>query len=87
MIALLHLLSILHIAICVTICWCVGNTTDLEEYDFRCYDLGKALGRKSLIYEHYMLCMFSDIANAVDPFSNYLDFIFAELASYQSKFR
>ena len=44
-IALLCLLSILHISICLTTRWLAGNAKDLAEYDFGYYDMGKVLDK------------------------------------------
>jgi hypothetical protein len=93
MIALLRLLSILHISICLPTRWLAGNAKDLAEYDFGYYDMGKVLDKMEdcfqeiandgalILNEDYMMDMFSEVSNAVDPFANYLDFMFTEKLS------
>ena len=40
---LLHVLSILHIAVCLPTRWLAGNTRDLAEHDFGYFDMGTML--------------------------------------------
>ena len=90
MVALLCVLSILHIAICLPTRWLAGNSKDLGNYDFSYYDMGKLLdimedrfeeiSKKGelLLDEDFMMDMFLEIAEKVDPFATYLEFMFTE---------
>ena len=81
MVALLHVLSILHIAICLPTRWLAGNSKDLGNYDFSYYDMGKLLdimedwfeeiSKKGdlLLDEDFMMDMFLEIAEKLDPFA------------------
>jgi hypothetical protein len=40
MVLSLHVLAILHIAVCIPKWWIVGNAKDLAKYDFGCYTMG-----------------------------------------------
>jgi hypothetical protein len=93
MVTLLCVLSILHIAICLPTRWLAGNSTDLGNYDFIYYDIGKLLdimenwfeeiSKKGelLLNESFMMHMFLEIADQVDPFATYLEFMFTEKQS------
>ena len=92
-IALLRLLSILHISICLPTRWLAGKTQDLAEYDFGYYEMGKALDLmetsfesivddpKLILDEEFMMGIFSDISDKVDPFQEYLLYMFEEKLS------
>ena len=41
-IAMLRVLSILHISVCLPTRWLAGNTQNLANYDFGYYDMGSA---------------------------------------------
>lgn len=94
-VALLRVLSILHIAICVPTRWLAGKTHELKEYNFGYYDMGKALDLMetafesilndgSLIYnEEFMMdSIFSEITESVDPFREYLQYMWVEKSGY-----
>jgi hypothetical protein len=93
MVALLHVLSILHIAICLPTRWLAGNSKDFGNYDFSYYHMGKLLGtvedwfeeiskkRELLLDEDFIKDMFMEIADKVDPFATYLEFMFTEKES------
>ncbi len=89
-VALLRVLSILHIAICLPIRWLAGNAKDLGQYGFSYYDVGSVLDLMEdrfeeissdgslMMNEDYMMDMFSPIAIKVDPFAVYLELMFTE---------
>ena len=93
MVALLWVLSILHIAICLPTRWLAGNAKDLGQYGFCYYDMGSVLDLMEdrfeeissdgslMMNEDYMMDMFSSIAIKVDPFAEYLEFMFTEKQS------
>jgi hypothetical protein len=70
-----------------------GNAKDLNQYGFSYYDMGSVLdlmedrveeisSDSSLIEnEDYMMDMLSSIAVNVDPFAEYLEFMFTEKQS------
>ena len=92
-VALLQVLSILHIAICLPTRWLAGNAKDLGQYGFSYYDMGSVLDLMEdrfeeissdgslMMNEDYMMDMFSSIAIKVDPFAEYLEFMFTEKQS------
>jgi hypothetical protein len=79
-IALLCVLSILHIAICLPTRWLAGKTHELAEYGFGYYDMGEVLDlmegafeairddETKILDEEFMLGIFDCISNRVDPF-------------------
>ena len=94
-VAMLRVLSILHIAICVPTRWLAGKTHELKEYNFGYYDMGKALDLMetafesvlndgSLIYdeEFMMNSIFAEISAEVDPFREYLQYVWVEKSGY-----
>ena len=92
-VALLRVLSILHISICLPTRWLAGKTQDLSAYDFGYYDMGKALDLmettfksivddpKLILDEDFMMSIFSEISETVDPFQEYLTYMFEEKLS------
>ena len=92
-VALLWVLSILHIAICLPTRWLAGNAKDLDKYGFSYYDMVSVLDLMEdrfeeiskegylMMNEDYMMVMFSSIAIKVDPFAEYLEFMFTEKQS------
>ena len=92
-VALLWVLSILHIAICLPTRWLAGNVKDLGQYGFSYYDMGSVLDLMEdrfeeissdgslMMNEDYMMDMFSSIAINVDPFAEHLEFMFTEKQS------
>ena len=91
MVALLRVLSILHIATCLPTRWLAGNANDLGEDGFSYYDMGSVLDLMEdrfeeisgslMMNDDYMMDMFSSIAINVDPFAKYLEFMFTEKQS------
>lgn len=89
-IAQLRVFSILHIAICMPVRWLAGKTESLSHYDFGYYDMGKALDimesafmeiiddPSKFLDEDYMMGLFSEISEKVDPFKAYLEYMFEE---------
>ena len=85
-----RVLSILHIAICIPVRWLAGKTETLLDYDFGYYDMGKALDimesafmeiiddPSKFLDEDFMMGLFSEISDKVDPFKAYLEYMFEE---------
>jgi hypothetical protein len=93
MAALLCVLFILHIAVCLPTRWLARNTKDLGNYDVSYYDMQKFLdimenwfdgisrNGELLLDEDFMMDTFVKIANKMDPFTIYLEFVFMEKQS------
>jgi hypothetical protein len=93
MVALLQILSILHIAVCMPVRWLAGNTENLAQYNFEAVSMGctvnmledaftKISSDGSLILDKdFMMNIFANIVNEVEPFEKYLHFMFKEKAS------
>ena len=90
-VALLRVLSILHLAVCMPTRWLATKSHELSEYDFGYYDMGKVLScmerafesigdDPSLILdEEFMLeHMFKDISDQVDPFAIYIEHMYEQ---------
>ena len=95
-VAMLRVLSILHIAICLPTRWLAGKTHELKEFNFGYYDMGKALDLMetafesilndgSLIYDEAFMMdsIFAEISNTVDPFREYLTYMSEEKGGYR----
>ena len=94
MIALLRVLSILHISVCLPTRWLTGNTQDLAKFGFGLHDMARvadmletamevvANDGSKMLDEDFIMNIFQDIVDQVDPFKEYLDFIFEEKQSY-----
>jgi hypothetical protein len=92
-VALLCVLSILHISICLPTRWLAGKTQDLADYDFGYYDMGLALDLMEtsfesiidepelILDEDFMMGIFNCISESVDPFQAYLSYMFEEKLS------
>jgi uncharacterized membrane protein len=93
-IALLRVLSILHIAICLPIRWLAGKCHELKEYDFGYYDMStvltcmessfhEILDEPSLFLdEEFMMDkLFGNIIDKVPPLREYLEHMFEERVS------
>ena len=93
-IALLRVLSILHISMCLPTRWLAGKSHELADYDFGYYDMGSALDAMEesfemildngeLIFdEDFMMNqMFAKLTSTIDPFRQYLEFMFEEKLS------
>ena len=77
--------------------WLTGNTEDLEGFDFAMLDMGiacklledamvdMAKTPELFLDEDFMMNIFSDLQNKVDPFANYLKYIFMEKLSNPSE--
>eukprot|EP00956_Cyclotella_meneghiniana_P019144 scaffold32561_cov32-Cyclotella_meneghiniana.AAC.5 len=88
MVALLRVMSILHISICMPVRWLAGKTAELSDYDFGHCDMGKALDTLEAAFEaiiedpskfldeDFMMGLFSEISDKVDPFKAYLEYMF-----------
>ena len=62
MVALLRVLSILHIAVCMPVRWLAGNTENLAQYDFGAVSMGRTLD----MLEDAFVKIFSDGALLLD---------------------
>ena len=93
-------MSILHIAICLPARWLAGKTHELKDYNFGYYDMGKALdlmerafesilNNGCLIYDQdfMMDSIFAKISKTVDPFREYLNYMWEEKGGYRVKFK
>jgi hypothetical protein len=92
-VALLRVLSILHISICLSKRWLAGKTQDLADYDFGYYDVGLALDLMEtsfesiidepelILDEDFMIGIFNRISGLVDSFQAYLSYMFEEKLS------
>lgn len=79
-VALLCVLSILHISVCLPLCWLAGKSHELADYGFGYYNMGMALDAMEAAFqeivdngellfdEDFMMNIFSEISNVVDPF-------------------
>jgi hypothetical protein len=89
-------MSILHIAICLPARWLAGKTHELKDYNFGYYDMGKALdlmerafksilNNGCLIYDQdfMMDSIFAKISKTVDPFREYLNYMWEEKGGYR----
>ena len=90
MVALLQVLSILHIAVYMPVRGLAGNTENLVEYDFGAVSMGRTIDMLedaftkissdgSLILDKDF--MMNDIVDEVEPFGKYLHFMFKEKSS------
>jgi hypothetical protein len=93
-VALLHILSILHISICLPTRWLAGNSHELSKFNFGYYDMGKALDSMEAAFESIlddgelivdedfmMNNLFLDLSETIDPFKEYLEYVFEEKRS------
>ena len=94
-VALLRVLSILHIAICMPTRWLAGKTHELSEYSFGYYDMGEALDAMEKAFESIldncelildedfmMNQIFADITERVDPFREYIEYMWMERSGH-----
>ena len=90
-VALLRVLSILHLAVCMPTRWLAGKTHELADYDFGYYDMGKVLTCMETAFEailddpslfldeDFMLnTMFKEISDQVDPFAEYISHMYEQ---------
>jgi hypothetical protein len=90
-VALLRVLSILHVSICLPTSWLAGKSHELGEFNFGYYDMGKALDAMEKAFEQIldngelifdedfmMNQMFVELSETIDPFKRYLEFMFEE---------
>ena len=86
MVALLRVLSILHIAVCMPEIWLAGNTEHLAQYIFGTVSMGRTVDMlleeafikissdgALLLDEDFIVNIFSDIVDEVEPFEKYLN--------------
>ena len=89
-VAMLRVLSIVHIAITLPMRWHARKTQDLAKYEWGVADMGLCVdlmekafmqvaedGEK-LIKEHFIMKCFKPISDRVKPFEDYLTMIFEE---------
>ena len=87
LVALLRVLFILHIAVCMPVRWLAGNTENLAQYDFGAVSMGRTLDMLEDAFVKissdgdFVMNIFSDIVNEVEPFDKYLHFMFNEKSS------
>ena len=93
MVALLRVLSILHIAVCMPVRWLAGNTEHLAQYNFGAVSMGRTLDMLEdafikissdgalLLDEDFVMNIFSEIVEEVEPVDKYLNFMFNEKSS------
>jgi hypothetical protein len=93
MVALLQVLSILHIAVCMPVRWLAGNTENLAEYNVGAVSMGCTVDMLEdaftkisvsgllILDEDFMMTICSDISDEVEPFEKYLHYMFNEKAS------
>jgi hypothetical protein len=95
MVALLQVLSILHIAVsvCMPVRWLEGNTEHLAQYEFGAVSMGRTVDMLEeafikissdgalLLDKDFMMNIFSDIVDEVEPFDKYLNFMFNKKSS------
>ena len=94
MVALLRVLSILHISICMPLRWLAGNCGNLSEFGFGVADmpvaldlLDEAMGKVAvdgdlLLDEDFMMGIFSPLVNKITPFEQYVTHMFEEKRSF-----
>ena len=92
-IALLRVLSILHISVCLQTRWLSGNVEDLAKWDFGVLDMGDVVDTleaameeiagdgKLMLNEDFVMNIFSKFQEKIDPFDEYLAYIFEEKLS------
>ena len=92
-IALLRVLSVLYISVCIPLRWLTGNTENLAQYNFGVLDMGRAVDllEKAMLQvvdnselfldEEFMMSMFSEITDDIDPFQQYMEYMFEEKQS------
>ena len=83
-VALAKLLSILHIAICIPLCWILGQTHKLKNYNWGARLMGRVLNvletslekieadPKLAYSEIYMMNIFHELVEELPPFKDYL---------------
>ena len=84
MVALLRVLSILHISICLPTRWLAGKTEDLADHDFGYFDMGRVLDLMEdafikiaddgelFLDEEFMMNIFSPLAERVNHSKSFL---------------
>jgi hypothetical protein len=90
-VALLRVLSILHLAVCMPTRWLAAKSHELLEFDFGYYDMGKVLTCREQSFEsiiddpslildkEFMLeQMFKVISDQVDPFTEYIEHMYEQ---------
>ena len=92
-IALLLVLSILHISICLQTNWLSGNVEEIAEWDFGVLDMGDVVDTlkvameeiagdgKLMLNEDLIVNIFSKFQEKIDPFNKYFTYIFEKKLS------
>ena len=92
-IAMLRVLSILYISVGLEFRWLSGNVQDLVKYDFGVLDMGDVVDTLESVMEEvaengelflnkdFIMNIFSDLRKQIDPFDEYLTYIFEERSS------
>ena len=93
MVALLQVYSILHIAVCMPVRWLGGNMENLAAYDFGAVFMGCTVDMLEdaftkissdgllILDKDFMMNIFSDVVDEVEPFGKCLHFMFKKKAS------
>ena len=88
MIAFLHVLSILHISVCMPLQWLAGNFGDLSQQNFGVSNMASVvdimdkafykvlIDGEKLIGEDFMMGVFGGITKKLPPLQKYFDFMF-----------
>ena len=94
MVGLLRVLSILHISVCLPTRWLTGHAHDLAEFKFGLHDMSRvadmlekameevASDGLKFLDDDFIMNIFNEIVEQVDPFEEYLNYIFEEQQSY-----
>ncbi len=84
----------MHIAICIPTRWLAGKTQELGGFQFGVWDMGRmvdlmedafeknACDGEMLLNEEFMMNIFQPIVNQVEPFAEYLEFIFEKKVAH-----
>jgi hypothetical protein len=92
-VASLRVHTIMHIAICLPMRWLTGNSEKLAEFDFSALDMNKALSLlesameevaedgELFLDEFFMMNIFSELTDVIDPLYDYLAYMFEEKMS------
>ena len=87
-ITFLHVLSILHIVVCMPLQWLAGNCGDLSQHNFAVYNMASVvdiiykafyevlIDGEKLIDEDFIMVIFDGITKKLSPLQEYLNFMF-----------
>lgn len=93
-IAMLRVQSIVYLSVILPSRWLTGHAGNLTEYNFSAIDMGRvvdlledameevAINGEQLLEEDFSMNIFSDIANDIPPFHEYLAYIFEGKTSH-----